>query len=227
MAEKEQELAFKINVTGTQNIALAASKQKAKLIYMSTDYVFHGNALYPYSESDSPDPIGVYGKTKLAGEEFVRTHHDKFFIVRTSWIYGKHGHNFVKSMLRLALENKSISVVNDQVGSPTYTEDLSDSLIEIMESEKYGIYHISNSGSCTWYEFACAIFEEANLPVNLRPCKTIDFPRLAHRPKYSVLSHTSIHKNGFSPIRHWREALHVFLQSHSFEDLNIDRKSHV
>lgn len=227
MAEKEQELAFKINVTGTQNIVLAASKQKAKLIYMSTDYVFNGNALYPYSESDSPDPIGVYGKTKLAGEEFVRTHHDKFFIVRTSWIYGEHGHNFVKSMLRLALENKSISVVNDQVGSPTYTEDLSDSLIEIMESEKYGIYHISNSGSCTWYEFACAIFEEANLPVNLKQCKTIDFPRLAHRPKYSVLSNTSIHKNGFSPIRHWREALHVFLQSHSFEDLNIDRKSHV
>lgn len=220
LAEKEPQLAFQINGLGTQNIAMAASNQKSKLIYISTDYVFSGNTLCPYTELDTPDPIGVYGKTKLAGEEFVRAHHDRFFIIRTSWIYGKYGNNFVKSMLRLAHEKKKISVVNDQVGCPTYTLDLINSILAIMETDKYGIYHISNSGICSWYEFARAIFEEARLSVDLTPCQTIDFPRLAHRPKYSVLNHTSIETNGFSKMRHWREALNIFMQSKSnrYED---------
>ncbi|USK68328.1 dTDP-4-dehydrorhamnose reductase [Peribacillus asahii] len=225
LAEKEPQLAFQINGIGTQNIAVAASNQKAKLIYISTDYVFNGNNLRPYTELDTPDPIGVYGETKLAGEEFVRAYHNRFFIIRTSWIYGEYGNNFVKNMLKLAHEKKKISVVNDQVGCPTYTLDLVNSILAIMETDKYGVYHISNSGSCSWYEFAQAIFEEARLAVDLTPCQTIDFPRLAHRPKYSVLEHTSIKTNGFSNMRHWREALNIFMQSNKYEDSKIE-KSH-
>lgn len=221
LAEVEQDLAYQINGIGTKNIAVAASKQKSKLVYISTDYVFNGNSTQPYNEFDSPEPIGVYGKTKLAGEEFVRAIHDQFFIVRTSWIYGEHRHNFVKKMLSLAQEKKQISVVDDQIGSPTYTIDLINSILDLIDTDKYGIYHISNSGGCSWYEFAKAIFEEANLSVDLKPCKTKEFPRPAKRPTYSVLHHYSLKTNGFPPMRDWREALHLFIQSYTLEDSKI------
>lgn len=210
LSEKEPDLAFLINGIGTKNIALAASELESKLVYISTDYVFNGKSEHPYNEWDTPDPLNVYAKTKLAGEQFVRMYHHKYFIVRTSWVFGENGQNFVKSMLRTASKGGPISVVNDQIGSPTYTVDLINAILAVMESNQYGIYHISNSGSCSWYELAKAIFEEVGLSVDLKPCTTDQFSSLAKRPKYSVLNHSLLKANGFSEMRHWKEALQVF-----------------
>ena len=216
-AEKEPDLAFQINGIGSRNLAIAASEHKSKLIYFSTDYVFNGRTNQPYNESDSPDPECVYATTKLAGERFVSAFHHKFFIIRTSWVYGEKGSNFVKSMIKASKERKTIEVVNDQIGCPTFTEDLVYAVMEIMETDKFGIYHISNSGSCSWYQFAEAIFTEAGIQADLRPCTTDKYPRLAGRPKYSVLNHTSLKQNGFQEMRHWRTALREFMKKHQKE----------
>ncbi|NKN31589.1 sugar nucleotide-binding protein, partial [Weissella cibaria] len=153
-------------------VAVASEAVEAKLVYISTDYVFDGTANVPYNEFAPTNPLSVYGKSKLAGEQFVRDLHSKFFIVRTSWVYGKYGNNFVKTMLKLAQERGELMVVNDQVGSPTYTVDLANCILEIIQTEKYGIYHVSNSGHCSWYEFAKAIFEEAGIDIKVNPCTT-------------------------------------------------------
>jgi dTDP-4-dehydrorhamnose reductase len=211
LAESEPDRAFLINAYGTRNVAIASQAVGAKLVYVSTDYVFDGTANTPYNEFATTNPLGVYGKSKLAGEQFVRDLHSKFFIVRTSWVYGKHGNNFVKTMLKLAQERDEIMVVQDQIGCPTYTMDLSSCILELIQTEKYGIYHVSNSGNCSWYEFAKAIFEEAGIEVKVNPCTTKDFPRPAPRPAYSVFDHMSLRLNGFSVIRHWREALGEFI----------------
>jgi dTDP-4-dehydrorhamnose reductase len=207
LAELEPDQAFLINAYGTRNVAVASEAVGAKLVYVSTDYVFDGTANTPYNEFSSTNPMSVYGKSKLAGEQFVRDLHSKFFIVRTSWVYGKNGNNFVKTMLKLAQERDELKVVNDQVGCPTYTVDLANCILELMETEKYGIYHVSNYGHCSWYEFAKAIFEEAGIEVKVNPCTTKDFPRPAPRPAYSVLEHMALKLNGFSEMREWREAL--------------------
>ncbi|MED4113702.1 dTDP-4-dehydrorhamnose reductase [Priestia megaterium] len=212
LAESEPDQAFLINAYGTRNVAVAAEAVGAKLVYVSTDYVFDGTSNEPYNEFSATSPLGVYGKSKLAGEQFVRDLHSKFFIVRTSWVYGRHGGNFVKTMLKLGKERKELSVVSDQIGCPTYTLDLANSILEIVATEKYGIYHISNSGSCSWYEFAKAIFEVNSNEIHINPCKTSEFIRPAARPSYSVFEHKSIHLNSFKPIRHWREALEDFLK---------------
>ncbi|CAI8728710.1 Spore coat polysaccharide biosynthesis protein SpsK [Priestia megaterium] len=212
LAESEPEQAFSINAYGTRNVAVAAEAVGAKLVYVSTDYVFDGTTDEPYNEFSPTSPLGVYGKSKLAGEQFVRDLHSKFFIVRTSWVYGKHGSNFVKTMLKLGKERKELSVVADQRGCPTYTLDLANSILELVDTGKYGIYHISNSGSCSWFEFAKAIFEEAEININLTPCTTADFPRPAARPANSVFEHMSLKINDFSPIRNWKEALNSFLK---------------
>ncbi|WP_042354042.1 dTDP-4-dehydrorhamnose reductase [Bacillus rubiinfantis] len=210
-AESEPDAAYGVNALGTRNIALAAEKLKSKLVYVSTDYVFDGKATSPIHEFEQPCPDSVYGKSKLAGEQFVRDFHSKFFIVRTSWVYGKHGQNFVKTMLKLAKEQQQLKVVSDQTGSPTYSLDLASIIVNLALTEKYGTYHISNSGSCSWYEFAKAIFEEADIDVIVEPCRTEDFPRPAPRPKYSVFDHMRLRLNGFPEIRNWREALKDFL----------------
>ncbi|WP_461201880.1 dTDP-4-dehydrorhamnose reductase [Anoxybacillus sp. TBDG-1] len=210
-AEKEKEQAFLINAYGTRNVAVAAEKVGAKLVYVSTDYVFDGKEKEPYDEFASPHPINVYGKSKLAGEHMVRDFHSKFFIVRTSWVFGAHGSNFVKTMLRLAKEKEEIFVVDDQYGCPTYAVDLARSIYELVQTEKYGLYHISNTGQCSWYEFAQAIFTEASVDVRVQRCRTEDYPRLAARPSYSVFDHMALRLNGFKPLRHWREALQQFL----------------
>lgn len=216
-AETDIDEAYKVNAVGTRNIAVAAENNGSKLIYISTDYVFDGTSEVPYQEYDNTNPQSIYGKSKRAGEVLVQSLSSRFFIVRTSWVYGLHGNNFVKTMLRLGQEKPSLKVVHDQKGSPTYTVDLANFLIELMETEKYGVYHASNSGSCTWYEFTQAIFEEAfQLGITIiaepEPCSTDEFPRPAHRPANSVMEHLSIRTNGFQDLRPWRDGLKDFLQ---------------
>lgn len=219
-AENDVDKAFAVNAAGTRNLIVAAEQVKAKFCYISTDYVFDGNSDAPYQEYDNTNPQTVYGKSKRAGEMLVQSLSSAFFIVRTSWVYGLHGHNFVKTMLKLGREKQVIHVVNDQKGSPTYTIDLAELLLELVQTEKYGIYHASNSGACTWFEFAQAIFEEAEqiwgeaLPVNVEPCTTEEFPRPAPRPRNSVMDHLSIRTNGLQDLRPWREGLKAFLQEY-------------
>jgi dTDP-4-dehydrorhamnose reductase len=212
LAETEKEKVFLVNAMGTRNIAIAAEKVQAKVCYISTDYVFDGRTDKPYQEKDQTNPQSVYGISKLAGEEFIQTICSKFFIVRTSWVFGLHGNNFVKTMIKLASEKDSIKVVKDQVGCPTYTLDLSHFLSDLIETEKYGIYHATNSGHCSWYEYAKAVFEESNIAVEVVPCSTSEFPRPAPRPSYSVLEHSSIRSNGFIDLRHWRIALQQYIK---------------
>ncbi|MFF2594193.1 dTDP-4-dehydrorhamnose reductase [Priestia megaterium] len=213
LAESEPEQAFLINAYGTRNVAVAAEAVGAKLVYVSTDYVFDGTTNEPYNEFSPTSPLGVYGRSKLAGEQFVRDFHSKFFIVRTSWVYGKHGANFVKTMLKMGEDRKEISVVADQKGCPTYTLDLANSILEFIRTEKYGIYHVSNSGSCSWYEFAKAIFDITGMDVDVKPCSSQDFPRPAARPKYSVLEHQAVKMNSFRQMNHWEKSLASFLSS--------------
>ncbi|MDE8675359.1 dTDP-4-dehydrorhamnose reductase [Priestia aryabhattai] len=213
LAESEPEQAFSINAYGTRNVAVAAEAVGAKLVYVSTDYVFDGTNDEPYNEFSPTSPLGVYGKSKLAGEQFVRDLHSKFFIVRTSWVYGKHGANFVKTMLKLGKERKELSVVADQRGCPTYTLDLANSILELVDTQKYGVYHVSNSGNCSWYEFAKEIFNISGITVQVNPCTTEDFPRPAARPSYSVFAHTAIYLNNFTKMRRWEDALEDFLKN--------------
>lgn len=216
-AESDIDAAYLINATGSRNVALASEKAGTKLVYISTDYVFDGLGEQPYHEYDNTDPKSIYGKSKRAGEVLVQSLSSKYFIVRTSWVYGKYGNNFVKTMLKLGQEKPMLQVVNDQKGSPTYTVDLARFLLELIQTEKYGVYHASNSDSCTWFEFTQAIFAEAEdllglkFTARLEPCATEQFPRPAPRPRNSVMEHLSIRTNGFEDIRPWREGLREFL----------------
>ena len=210
-AESEPDEAYRVNAYGTRNAALAAEEIGAKFVYVSTDYVFDGRADKPYREYDRTDPQTVYGRSKLAGEQLVQSLSSRYFIVRTSWVYGKYGANFVKTMLKLAEERDRLKVVHDQVGSPTYTLDLARFLLELVRTDYYGIYHASNSGICSWYEFAKAIFEERGLNVQVEPCTTAEFPRPAPRPAWSVLDHGAMRAHGLKPLRPWREALRDYL----------------
>lgn len=210
-AETETDLAFLVNGIGTRNVALAARKVGAKFCYVSTDYVFDGEKGSPYHEYDLVKPINVYGESKYAGEELCKLVADRLFIVRTSWVYGLHGHNFVKTMLRLANERSELKVVHDQLGSPTYTVDLAAMLLQIVQTERYGIYHVTNSGQCTWYQFAQTIFDLSGITITVRPVPTAEYPTPARRPRYSVLDHMALRTNGFPEMRHWKDALQAFL----------------
>lgn len=212
LAEKEEDLAYKINAFGTRNLAIAAEKFGAKFCYISTDYVFDGTGTKPYREYDNTNPQSIYGKSKRAGEHLVQTLSSKYFIVRTSWVYGLYGANFVKTMLKLAQDRDSLKVVNDQFGSPTYTVDLANFLEQLVRTERYGIYHASNSGVCSWFDFANAIFEESGKKMFVEPCSTEEFPRPAPRPRYSAMEHMAIRANGFEDLRSWREGLQAFLE---------------
>lgn len=210
-AETDRDGAFLVNAYGTRNVAIAAEEIGAKLVYVSTDYVFNGEKEGAYTEFDFPSPLGVYGQSKYAGEQFVRDFHSKFFIARTSWVYGQYGGNFVKTMLKLAETHDQLKVVNDQHGCPTYTKDLAEKIIELFQTDKYGVYHLSNSGSCTWYEFAKAIFEIKGLDITVNPCTTEEFPRPAKRPKNSEFEHMALRLNGFEDVRGWLKALKAYL----------------
>jgi dTDP-4-dehydrorhamnose reductase len=211
-AETDRETAYAVNGLGTKYLAKAAKENKAKMIFVSTDYVFEGTATKPYEVDHPTSPIGVYGETKLAGEEFISSTLEQYFIVRTAWVYGINGNNFVKTMLRLGKELGEVGVVHDQIGSPTYTVDLASFLVALIESNKYGIYHVTNDGDCSWYEFALEIFKQSELNVKVNPLTTEQFPRPAARPKYSVLSKKKISDMGFTPLRNWRDALAAFLK---------------
>ncbi|MDN4620704.1 dTDP-4-dehydrorhamnose reductase [Paenibacillus sp. PsM32] len=216
-AETDIDGAYLVNAVGTRNIAVAAESVQAKVIYISTDYVFDGQGVQPYHEYDNTDPQSIYGKSKRAGEVLIQSLSSRYFIVRTSWVYGLHGNNFVKTMLKLGQEKPQLKVVHDQKGSPTYTVDLAEFLTELMVTEKYGVYHASNSDSCTWYEFTQEIFRQAtdildvDIQAVLEPCATSEFPRPAPRPANSVMEHLSIRTNGFTDIRSWQEGLNAFL----------------
>jgi dTDP-4-dehydrorhamnose reductase len=210
-AEEDEDTAYKVNALGSEYLAKAAAKIDAKMLQVSTDYVFDGTASEPYETDHPTKPLGAYGRTKLAGEEFVKEYLEKYFIVRTAWVFGVHGNNFVKTMMRLGKEREELGVVHDQIGSPTYTVDLAKFMIELMQTDKYGIYHATNDGICSWYEFAMEIFKQSEIEVKVNPLTTEQFPRPAARPKYSVLSKSKNEEQGLTPLRHWKEALAAYL----------------
>ncbi|SHN11366.1 dTDP-4-dehydrorhamnose reductase [Halanaerobium congolense] len=210
-AEVEKELCYKVNVDGTRYVAEAAKELDAKMLYISTDYVFDGQGDEPFEVTDQPNPINYYGETKFQGEQKVQKSLDKYFIIRTSWVFGEHGDNFVKTMLRLGKERDEILVIADQYGSPTYTEDLSELIFEMIKTEKYGLYHATNEGFCSWYEFAKEIFKVSDIDVNIKPVSSDDFQTKAERPKNSRLSKEKLIKNNFKKLNHYRKGLEIFL----------------
>ncbi|MCM3328172.1 dTDP-4-dehydrorhamnose reductase [Bacillus cereus] len=206
-AESDEEAAFKVNAEGTKYLAQAAEVVGAKFCYVSTDYVFDGTKNAPYKADDQTNPQTVYGKSKLVGEQYTKEYCSKYYIVRTSWVFGVYGNNFVKTMLRLAESKNEIGVVNDQVGSPTYTADLANFIINLVKSNKYGIYHASNSGVCSWYDFAQEIFKLAQLDIKMKPLKSEEFIRAAVRPKYSVLYKEDTQEQEIYKFADWEDAL--------------------
>ena len=210
-AEEEPEVCIAVNFTGSINVAEACEAAGAKLVYISTDYVFGGQGSEPY-ETDSPkNPLSTYGKSKLMGEEAVQNCCSRTFIVRTSWVFGKNGGNFVKTMLKLGADKESITVVRDQVGSPTYTPDLASLLCDMIQTEKYGVYHATNEGLCSWAEFAEEIMKQADLPAKIIPVTTEEYKAKAARPLNSRLSKASLDKAGFKRLPPWQDALKRFL----------------
>ena len=210
-AESESELAIKINGFGTRWVAEACREVGAKMIYISTDYVFGGDGKIPYEVNDEKNPVNMYGRTKLLGEDAVNALVDKHFIVRTSWVFGINGHNFIKTMLRLAETNKKVRVVNDQIGSPTYTVDLARLLADMAASEKFGTYHATNEGFCSWAEFTREIFDQAGLDVEVEGIPTSEYPTPARRPFNSRLSKKSLDEAGFNRLPTWQDAVKRYL----------------
>lgn len=205
-AEDEKDLCYNINVNGTKNIIEASKKINSKLIYISTDYVFDGSKEGYYETYDKGNPINYYGKTKYLGELEVLKY-IKSFVVRVSWLYGINGNNFVKTMLRLAETNNKLRIINDQFGSPTYTPDLAKFLLDLANTDKYGIYHATNSGITNWYEFAQTIFKLNNINIELEPITTKEYKTNAKRPLNSKLSKKSIIDNNFNLLPEWQDAL--------------------
>lgn len=217
-AEDEKEICYKINVLGTENIAKACKKVNAKMIYISSDYVFDGSGNMPHQINEAANPLSVYGKSKYKGELKVKEYLDKYFIVRTSWVFGANGNNFVKTMLRLGNERSSINVVSDQIGSPTYTVDLAKLLCDMALSEKYGTYHGTNEGFCSWAQFAEKIMKIANLDCKINYIKTEEYKTKAVRPLNSKLSKENILENGFEMLPCWESGLERYLS-------NLNKKS--
>ncbi len=206
-AEDEPELCFVVNAGGTQNLAELCKQLDCKLLYISTDYVFDGSGEQLYEVAAIAEPVNIYGKSKLAGELAIKKCLTKYFIVRTSWMFGSRGNNFVRTMLRLAETHSEVGVVADQVGSPTYTADLAKLLVDMVSTEKYGIYHATNDGVCSWAEFAEEIFRQADRDVKVRHLTTAEYPAKAKRPLNSRLALDSLKKAGFVDLPDWRDAL--------------------
>jgi dTDP-4-dehydrorhamnose reductase len=212
-AESEQDKAISINVIGAKNLAETCKENNTILLHVSTDFVFDGNKSTPYSEEDIPNPTGVYGQTKLDGEKAIQETLDKYYIIRTSWVYSQFANNFMKTMIRLGSERDSLSVVNDQIGTPTNAVDLGEVLIKIVSSNfqlptsNFGIYNFSNEGHCSWYDFAKKIFEVNNIAIDLSPIPTTSYPTPAKRPAYSVLDKSKIKKAFDLQINNWEDSL--------------------
>ena len=213
-AESEPEKANLINVIGPKNLAAVCKEFSSVLLHISTDFVFDGSKNIPYNETDIPNPTGVYGQTKLDGEKAIQAVFENYYIIRTSWVYSQFGNNFMKTMLRLASERDSISVVNDQIGTPTNAVDLANALIQIIltdnrqpTTDNFGVYNFSNEGQCSWYDFAKEIFKINNIKIDLKPIPTSSFPTPAKRPKYSVLDKTKINSTFGLEIKNWELSL--------------------
>ena len=211
-AEDNEELCRKINAEGTQNIADVCKELDIKMIYISTDYVFDGEGERPWEPEDERTPLNVYGQTKYEGELAVQNTLSKYFIVRIAWVFGVNGKNFIKTMLNLGKTRDALTVVNDQFGSPTYTYDLAKLLVDMVETEKYGIYHATNEGICTWYEFACEIFKQAGINVKVSPVSASEYPAKAKRPSNSRMSKEKLTEQGFEKLPTWQDALARYLK---------------
>jgi len=216
-AEKNISEAYRLNILGTRNIALSCQRFDAAMVYISSDYIFDGEKKEPYIEFDKANPISVYGKSKYYGEVVVQQLLNKYYIIRSSWLFGKYGKNFVKTILNLSETKKQIEVVNDQVGCPTYTNDLSSAIQKLvinkdsMSTGLYGIYHITNSESCSWYDFAKQIIKVSKKKCEILPVNSEKIKRPAIRPKNSVLNNFIWELNGFEPLRNWKESLSEYL----------------
>jgi dTDP-4-dehydrorhamnose reductase len=208
-AESEKEIALSVNEMGAKNLAIECSRKSAKLIHISTDFVFDGSKSVAYLESDETNPKSVYGFSKLKGEFEIQNHLSKHFIIRTSWLYSEHGNNFFKTMLKLSNERESLSVVCDQIGTPTYAKDLAEVILKIIKTNNnnYGLFHFSNEGVASWYDFAHAIFDENQKEIKLTPIKTSDYPTPAKRPPFSVMDKNKVKECFEIEIPHWRDSL--------------------
>lgn len=211
-AEDNEELCRKVNADGPQNIANVCKALDIKMIYISTDYVFDGQGERPWEPEDERHPLSVYGQTKYEGELAVQNTLEKYFIVRIAWVFGVNGKNFVKTMLRLAETHNKLTVVNDQYGSPTYTYDLARLLVDMVLTDKYGVYHATNEGICTWYEFACEIFRLAGIEMEVAPVSSDEYPAKAKRPENSRMSKDKLEANGFERLPSWQDALKRYLE---------------
>ena len=211
-AEDNLELCRKVNATGTENIAKVCKKLDLKMVYISTDYVFDGEGERPWEPDDRRDPLNAYGIGKYEGELAVEENLEKYFIIRIAWVFGVNGKNFIKTMLKLGETRDEVSVVNDQIGSPTYTYDLARLIVDMVETEKYGRYHATNEGFCSWYEFACEIFRQAGMNVKVHPVTSDEFPAKAKRPHNSRMSKEKLSENGFERLPSWQDALKRYLE---------------
>lgn len=212
-AEDNVELCRKINAEGTENIAKACKELGCKLLYVSTDYVFNGEGERPWKPDDEREPLNVYGQTKYEGELAVEKYVEKFFIVRIAWVFGINGKNFIKTMLRLGEDHDELTVVADQIGSPTYTYDLARLLVDMIGSDKYGRYHATNEGLCSWYDFAVEIFRQAGMDVRVRPVTSEEYPAKAKRPHNSRMDKAKLEENGFERLPDWKDALGRYLKA--------------
>lgn len=211
-AEENEALCRRVNAEGPRNIAVVCRALDIKMLYISTDYVFSGDGDRPWEPDDEKNPQSVYGQTKYEGELAVQELLDKYFIVRIAWVFGINGKNFVKTMLKLSENHDTIRVVNDQFGSPTYTYDLARLLVDMVLTDKYGVYHATNEGICSWYEFACAIFNEAGISVNVVPVTTAEYGAKAKRPANSRMNKDKLTQTGFEKLPLWQDALKRYIQ---------------
>lgn len=219
-AEDQVELCRKINAEGTENIAKVCKELDIKMMYISTDYVFDGEGTRPWEPDDERHPLNVYGLTKYEGELAVEKYLDKFFTIRIAWVFGVNGKNFIKTMLKLSETHDELNVVDDQIGSPTYTYDLAVLLVDMIETEKYGRYHATNEGLCSWYEFACEIFRQAGMDeVKVTPVDSSAFPVKAKRPSNSRLNKDKLTENGFERLPAWQDALGRYLEELKKNDM--------
>lgn len=211
-AEDNEEICRKVNAQGTENIAKVCEKLDIKMMYISTDYVFNGQGERPWEPDDEREPLNVYGQTKYEGELAIEEHVKKFFTVRIAWVFGVNGKNFIKTMLNLGKTHDHLTVVDDQTGSPTYTYDLARLLVDMIQTDKYGRYHATNEGLCTWYEFACEIFKQAGMNVSVAPVSSDEYPAKAKRPSNSRMDKSKLTANGFTPLPTWQDALSRYLK---------------
>jgi len=224
LCEEQEEESYKSNALGPKNLAIAAKEVNAKFIHISTDYVFDGygikdgsGSIRAYYETDQTNPKSAYGRTKLEGEKLVIENINKYFIIRTAWLYGE-GKNFVRTMINLSKSNNEVRVVNDQIGSPTSTSELANMIEKLIETEDYGIYHGTCEGFCSWYDLTCEIYKQLNITTNVIPVTTQEFPRPAKRPKYSVLENRKLNELGIYRFKTWQDALKLYLEK---ENKNI------